>query len=615
MTHQRQSQTVRRWQLCILLASLVFWAAACSEDEGTTDKITSPDTSQSTDTSSTSPDSTTPDDTSGATTSDDTSGTTTSDDTSGTTTSDDTSGSSSGDTSGSSSGDTSGSSSGDTSGITTNDTVDAGDTSGGNTDICPLPPSDLPSLTADRQGRFVTVSAFPGENGLSARDLTIYLPADYDAQADTRYPVLYMHDGQNLFHDADAAFGTAWEVDDTLDALVNSGKVRPHIIVGIHNTPERIDDYTISVDPDYDDGGNAGAYMIMVAERIKPYVDANYRTLCGPHNTAIAGSSLGGLVSFYQFMATQGVFGRVAAVSPSFWWNGEEALTTFEDYTGELPARLWIDAGSGEGSVVEAGLSSVALNSRAMVALAQDRGMILGEDLAYMEDIWATHDEASWEQRLPSILGYILTDSPASDLAATDLWVHVHSPVITTDVLEDTTAVAVNTRYADTFWLTTFGDDPDLAVDPGATQISVNADGHLVANSEGTALLRATKGARAAGAAVLVDHDLDPNNVTLVLTTSTPPGTQGPVYVIGSAPGLGAGDVAWGEPGVQMVDLGGGYWAFTATVPADVVVEYKYTRGSWATVEKGPSGEELQNRTWSADAPALLRDAVANWAQ
>ena len=131
---------------------------------------------------------------------------------------------------------------------------------------------------------------------------------------DARFPVLYMHDGQNLFEDADAAFGVAWEVDDVLDALTAAGIVAPHIVVGVDNTPERIADYTPIATAAYPDAGHADAYVDWLVGTVKPTVDQAFRTRCEREATALAGSSLGGLVSLYAFLRHPGIFGRVGAL-------------------------------------------------------------------------------------------------------------------------------------------------------------------------------------------------------------------------------------------------------------------------------------------------------------
>src|SRR5262249_36659149 len=154
------------------------------------------------------------------------------------------------------------------------------------------------------------------------RDIIVYVPAEYDPASGRRYPVLYLQDGQNLFDPATAYVRDSdWRVDQTADKLIDEQVIEPLIIVGIYNTGERrIDEYTPTADASLG-GGSAGLYGRMLVEEIKPFIEANYSTLTDPSNTAIGGSSLGGLVSLYLGFAYPDVFGKVAALSPSVWWN------------------------------------------------------------------------------------------------------------------------------------------------------------------------------------------------------------------------------------------------------------------------------------------------------
>ena len=113
------------------------------------------------------------------------------------------------------------------------------------------------------------------------------------------------------------------------------------------------------------------------------------------------------------------------------------------------------------------------------------------------------------------------------------------------------------------------------------------------------------------GTALLVDDDTEVDTVTAVLSTSTPPNTAGTVHVNGAPAELGV----WLEPGVEMAPLGGGYWAVMVELPRDLLVEYKYTQGTWITVEKNPDGTDVLNRSFVNDTPQVVRDAVARWAQ
>ena len=150
-----------------------------------------------------------------------------------------------------------------------------------------------------------------------------------------------MHDGQNLFDPATAFGGVEWGVDEALDAAGEAGRcasgttcgndgecsagpcltTRATIVIGIDNTARRIWELTPTVDASIGDGGGADAYLTMVATELKPVVDAMLRTAPGPADTAIMGSSLGGLVSAYAGVTRPAVFGLVGAMSPSTWWD------------------------------------------------------------------------------------------------------------------------------------------------------------------------------------------------------------------------------------------------------------------------------------------------------
>src|SRR5215213_8100519 len=129
------------------------------------------------------------------------------------------------------------------------------------------------------------------------RTLCVYLPPGYFLRPQQRYPVLYLHDGQNIFDASTAAFGVEWGAADTADRLIGEGRITPLIIVGIYNTPERMDEYTPHRDPQRRVGGRGLHYARFVADEVKPFIDHQYRTLAGREYTAVAGSSLGGLIS------------------------------------------------------------------------------------------------------------------------------------------------------------------------------------------------------------------------------------------------------------------------------------------------------------------------------
>ena len=152
------------------------------------------------------------------------------------------------------------------------------------------------------------------------RRIWIYLPPDYDETA-KNYPVLYMHDGQNLF-DQVTAFLIEWEVDETLNDLAAEGYQVP-VVVGIDNGGiHRIDELTPWYNNEYG-GGQGDEYMFFIVETLKPYIDANYRTLPGRANTGIIGSSLGGLITTYGALKYQGIFSKAGSFSPAYWINND----------------------------------------------------------------------------------------------------------------------------------------------------------------------------------------------------------------------------------------------------------------------------------------------------
>ncbi len=150
------------------------------------------------------------------------------------------------------------------------------------------------------------------------RRIWVYYPPDYETST-KRYPVLYMHDGQNLF-DATTSFSGEWEVDETLNTLAGQGKHVP-LVVGIDNGGgDRIGEYTPWQNPQYG-GGDGEKYMQFIVETLKPYIDANYRTLPDRENTGIMGSSLGGLISHYGSLKSHDIFSKAGLFSPSYWYS------------------------------------------------------------------------------------------------------------------------------------------------------------------------------------------------------------------------------------------------------------------------------------------------------
>ncbi len=153
-----------------------------------------------------------------------------------------------------------------------------------------------------------------------SRRIWLYLPPDYATTAKT-YPVLYMHDGQNLFDDR-TAFSGEWGIDEALNAAHAAGDWGC-IVVGIDNGgAQRINEYSPFVNAQYG-GGQGDAYLDFIVQTLKPYIDANYRTRPARLSTGLMGSSMGGLISLYGGLKFPEVFGRVGVFSPALWFSGQ----------------------------------------------------------------------------------------------------------------------------------------------------------------------------------------------------------------------------------------------------------------------------------------------------
>lgn len=179
----------------------------------------------------------------------------------------------------------------------------------------------------------------------NSHKIWLYLPPNYETSTE-RFPVIYMHDGQNLF-DKKTSYAEEWEVDKTLNKLFKETR-KGFIVVGIENDGEkRIEEYTPYEHKKYG-GGKGDIYIDFLADELKPYVDANYRTKINAENTAIIGSSLGGLISFYGGLKHPKVFGKIGALSTSFWFS--DKVNDFARKNGnQKNTKLYFLIGSKEG--------------------------------------------------------------------------------------------------------------------------------------------------------------------------------------------------------------------------------------------------------------------------
>jgi len=216
------------------------------------------------------------------------------------------------------------------------------------------------------------------------RSLIVWLPPKYKRlrNAGKRYPVLYMHDGQNLFDPKTSYSGKDWRVDETIVKLVKARMMNEIIVVGIYNTEERLEEYS--------DSKKGALYLRFLIEEVKPFIDSVYRTLPDRANTAVMGSSMGGLISFLAAWKHPEVFSMAGCMSSSFYYNDDKIFNMLEEHSGSRkPVKFYIDHG-------EDGL----MRGQKMFCKLTKLGYLIGTDLDYYYASGAEHNESAWAERL-----------------------------------------------------------------------------------------------------------------------------------------------------------------------------------------------------------------------
>lgn len=277
-------------------------------------------------------------------------------------------------------------------------------------------------------GRLIRHPAF-GASAIPPRDILVWVPDAYDRNPDQRFPVIYMHDGQNLFLPATAYGGVTWGIAEVLSAEVAAGRLPPAIIVGVNNSAQRHREYMpnavyqrlprpLQVRMESLSGGPpvSDAYVTFLADELKPFIDQSYRTCTGAKDSALMGSSMGGLISLYAMMERPERFGAAACLSthwpllmPKGLADGlppvADVRKAFASYFGTHRKTL-----AQQGLYLDRGDQTLdALYAPYLDAIAGDlrrHHRHLRLDVRAFPG--AAHNEASWRERLPIPLQFLL---------------------------------------------------------------------------------------------------------------------------------------------------------------------------------------------------------------
>jgi predicted alpha/beta superfamily hydrolase len=238
----------------------------------------------------------------------------------------------------------------------------------------------------------------------SARRVIVYTPAGYTRDTRRRYPLLLLHDGQNIF-DGSTSYvpGQYWRVREAADDLIHRKRIEPLVIAAVyHGSDRRIYEYTPTRSGKMG-GGGAAAHARMVMEELIPFLSARYRLLTQTRHLGLGGSSLGGLATLWMGLMYPDIFGKLAIMSPSVWWNGRYVLKRLQGIHHPRRQRIWLDIGTNEGNAPFGTMRDVRL----LKAMLVTKGWREGTSLSYREVEGADHSESAWAARVPEMLQFL----------------------------------------------------------------------------------------------------------------------------------------------------------------------------------------------------------------
>lgn len=243
------------------------------------------------------------------------------------------------------------------------------------------------------------------------RHVSVWLPPNYE-ESNQKFSVLYLQDGQNLFDRLTSAFGEEWCADEAALDLIEKHEIPPMIIVGIWNTADRIEEYTLSKDERLEAGGRGLDYIRFMTEELKPFIDRTYRTKTDRSSTFIGGSSLGGLIAMHACLQEPEVFGGCLAFSPTLGWDNERLLTSLQsEVKWPTDVRLWLSMGTREGRDAEAQKLNLTRTQQLHELLSRTNSEVnTPMRIQFQEFAEATHDEKSWAAQFPLALKAVMVE-------------------------------------------------------------------------------------------------------------------------------------------------------------------------------------------------------------
>ncbi|HEX3016936.1 MAG TPA: alpha/beta hydrolase-fold protein [Caproicibacter sp.] len=450
------------------------------------------------------------------------------------------------------------------------------------------------------RSKIIKISDFYAKKLNNYRDIFIYLPEGYDADTELRYPVLYMHDGQNIFSISNKSLsGCSWNIDYTADELIRQGKIKKIIIVGVSNNTSRGGEYThFSCINRVVKGGALGDYKLSVDGRgllyedfiindLKPYVDSKFRTMSDSENTAMIGSSMGGLVTYNIGFRNPGIFGKLGIMSPAFFWEDLKSLSSVQ----KAPLKIWMDVGEGEDYFVN--------YAKDVADVLIEKGYKSGDDFMYYQEPMAIHSELDWGKRVRMPLMYFfgnigvpescrLFGDDKTGISEENLRIN---PVITYD--SGFTISQLNGSYC--------AEHPEV--------LDVCGDGTILGKSEGTSNVTFTYEGLKISRQYTVVKELS-NSVDITINVKVPgkTPTEANVYM-----------GTYVTKPLKLCRIGDKLYQGRFSFPRGLVVSFRFRREADVfgkpdlTLEKDKSMNEIDIRQFRATEDKELFYTVENW--
>lgn len=247
----------------------------------------------------------------------------------------------------------------------------------------------------DLSGSLELIKDFYSPELDNSRNIIVYLPMGYEKDTSKSYPVLYLHDGQNLFDAKTSFIGVEWQVDETLDRMILNKEIEPVIVVGIYNNADRLSEYSPWYDEEYKKGGKGDKYLEFIVNTLKPYIDKKYRTI--EDKNYIGGSSMGGLISLYAVSKCP-VFSGAIVMSPSLFFGNHE-IFNFVEKNPPLNSKIYLYVGGKESD-----------NPMFVEDVIKMKELLesLNVKVKYSFDPDGVHNEAFWAKKFSEAIKWML---------------------------------------------------------------------------------------------------------------------------------------------------------------------------------------------------------------